>query len=57
MLGKRGSAARTPRHRLIFALNPAVFIALFEEVPDALNVKIRVGVIGVVPIHPLTESL
>ena len=57
MLGKRGSAARTPRHRLIFALNPAVFIALFEEVPDAFDIDIGVGVIGVVPLHPLTESL
>ena len=57
MFGKRGSAARTPRHRLIFALNPAVFVTLFEEVPDALNVEVGVGVIGVVPVHPLAQAL
>ena len=57
VLGKRGSAARAPRHRLVFSLNPAIIVADLEEMPDSLDVLVGVGIIGVVPLHPLTESL
>ena len=57
MLGKGGSAPRAPRHRLIFTLNPAVIVADLQEMPDALDILVGVGVIGVVPLHPLTETL
>ena len=57
VLGKGGSAPRAPRHRLVFTLNPAVIVTDLQEMPDSLDILVGVGVIGVVPLHPLTEPL
>ncbi len=55
MFRQRCSAARAPWHRLIFLPQPAVFIALFQKMPDTLNVDICVCIVRVIPIHPLAE--
>ena len=57
MLGERRTAARAPRHRLVYLTDPAALVALLEECPDTLNILVCVGVVGVIPVHPLTESL
>ena len=56
VLRQRCAAARAPGHRLILAADPAVVVTLFEEVPDTADVRVGIGKVGVVPLHPLAKA-
>ena len=57
VLGERGSATRAPGHRLIDLFYPAALMTFLEERPDSRDIFVGVGEVGVIPIHPLTETL
>ena len=54
-VGEAGGAARAPGHGVLAFVEPAPFVADLEEVPDGVVVLVGVGVVGVVPVHPLGE--
>ena len=56
VLRQAGAAARAPGHRVGAAVQPAVFVAALEEVPDGVVILIRHGVVGVIPVHPVAEA-
>ena len=56
VLGERGSTTGAPGHRLVYLTYPAALVALLKECPDSCDIFVGVGVVGVIPVHPLTES-
>src|SRR6266498_5016310 len=57
VLGERGAAARAPLGRAVAHVEPAPLVALLEEAPDVLDVRVREGEVVVAPVHPLAEPL
>ena len=57
VLGHSGSAARTPRHDVFAFVKPAVVVASLEERPDRVVVLIGFGVVRVIPLHEVAETL
>src|SRR5215211_241174 len=55
VLGDARAAARAPRHHVVTLVNPAALVACLQEVPNRVVVLIGHRVVGVVPVHPVTE--
>ena len=51
-----GSASGAPRHYVASFVDIAIPMADLEEVPDGVVVLVRHGVVGVVPVHPVSEA-
>ena len=57
MLGHAGAASGAPRHDILAFVQPTVLVALLQETPDGVVVLVRLGVVRVVPVHEVSESL
>src|SRR6266508_1101271 len=57
MLLYRGPAAGTPWCRAVPLVEPASIVDGLQEPPDVLDVRVREGVVVVVPVHPHSEAL
>ena len=57
MLGHAGAASGAPRHDILAFVQPTVFMALLQETPNGIVVLVRLGVVRVVPVHEVSESL
>ena len=55
VLGESRPAARAPRHHVVTLVDPAALVAGLEEPPDRVIIFVAIGVVGVVPIHPVAE--
>src|SRR5207237_903971 len=55
VLGERGPAAWAPLRRAVALVEPLAAMALLQEAPDVLDVRVREGEVVVAPIHPLAE--
>ena len=56
VLRERRAAARAPGHGALRHLDPAALVTAPQKAPDVLDVAVGVGVVGVVPIHPLPQA-
>ena len=56
VLREGGAAAGAPGHGPLGRRDPAALVAALQEVPDVFDVGVGMGVVGVVPVHPLTEA-
>src|ERR1051325_703721 len=50
------TAARTPRHHVMAAIQPTTFVTRFDHAPDGEVVLVRHREVRVSPVHPLAES-
>ena len=57
VLGERGAAARAPLGRAVALVEPLARVALLQEAPDVLDVRVREGEVVVAPVHPHAEAL
>jgi hypothetical protein len=57
VLGERGAAARAPLGRAVALVEPLARMALLQEAPDVLDVRVREGQVVVAPVHPHSEAL
>src|SRR5262245_3720717 len=57
VLRERGAAARAPLRRAVALVEPPAAVALLQEAPDVLDVRVREGEVVVAPVHPLAEPL
>ena len=57
VLRERGAAARAPLGRAVALVEPAARVALLQEAPDVLDVRVREGQVVVAPVHPHAEAL
>jgi hypothetical protein len=55
VLGERRAAARAPLDRPVTDVEPAALVHGLEKAPDVLDVRVREGVVVVVPVHPHPE--
>ena len=55
VLGDRGAASRTPRHRAMSHVQPAALVAALQEGPVVRDVGIGHREVGVGPVHPLAQ--
>ena len=55
VLGKGRAAARAPDHRTVALIEPAALVDVLQKTPDVADVRVREGVVVVVPVHPLAE--
>ena len=56
VLRERGPAAGAPLHGAVSFVQPAARVALLQEAPDVLDVRVGEGVVVVVPVHPHAEA-
>src|SRR5207302_896383 len=57
VLRERGPAARAPLRRTVALVEPLAAMALLQEPPDVLDVRVRESEVVVAPVHPLAEAL
>src|SRR5439155_9128529 len=57
VLGDGGAAAGAPDRGAVPLVEPASLVRDLEEAPDVLDVRVREGVVVVVPVHPHAEPL
>src|SRR4029450_8862823 len=57
VLRERGAAAWAPLRRAVALVEPAAAVALLQEAPDVLDVRVREGEVVVAPVHPRAEAL
>ena len=56
VLREGGSATRAPLRRTMTLVQPVSRVALLEEAPDVLDVRVGKRVVVVVPVHPHAEA-
>ena len=56
-LGEPGRAAGTPGHDVVSVIDPAILVTDLQEMPDRVVIFVRQGVVGVVPVHEISEAL
>ena len=57
VLGQAGTAAGTPGHHVPALVDQTLFVACLQEVPDHVVVFVRLRMVRVVPVHPVSEPL
>ena len=55
VLGQSCAAAGAPGHYVSALVDQALLVARLEEVPDHVVVLVGLGVVGVVPVHPVSK--
>src|SRR5207302_7646177 len=50
------TAARTPRHHVVTAVQPPALVARLDHAPDRVVVLVRHREVRVAPVHPLAKS-
>src|SRR5512133_4096731 len=56
VLRERRPTAWTPLDRTVSLVQPAALVALLQETPDVLDVRVGERVVVVVPVHPHAEA-
>ena len=56
VLRDASAATRAPGHDIVPLIDPSLFMAGLQEMPDRVVVFVRHGEVGIIPIHPVAEA-